>query len=513
MSGAVWVGLCILLGALILEIFAPNKFAEGFQVVAETTMEGASPSTESTLFTNMIQRRTDVGFGREEAGYFQDRRYFAGYADVQRYGVFNDFCRMIVPGKDEGKAVFACALAGTVGGSPSAFRTHKVEDGFRISRDDYMRDIVKDGRQAYCRILKGSDKTYQPLCMRATETGFNYKDELDTDPPEEILTLLDFYSGCQMWLRFRDDMKDSVEKAVVQFAGGMRIDETPRPTITQGLYFNGKDQFVRLGDTQELSLGNVIKMRSIRAFSVWVKFDEFTNNAHIFDFGDGPGVNNVFLGIVGKGEGGDDENALRPGSKCPPTTIPDAPSGAQFCQEMTPQDLYSTSAANVEDYTCPGFEDSPRKLDPIQTKKVGAPAVNATRATLIYEVWEQKLRKVQMKVNRAIPVQKWTHIVVTAKNMDAMRPDINIYVNGNLISTKEQGYLPQAKVTSNNYLGKSNWANDFSGYELRDELFSGSMFDFRMYSSALPEAKIKRILQWGVNKLGMDNSFTSVVSS
>jgi hypothetical protein len=49
--------------------------------------------------------------------------------------------------------------------------------------------------------------------------------------------------------------------------------------------------------------------------------------------------------------------------------------------------------------------------------------------------------------------------------------------------------------------------------KLRDELFSGSMFDFRMYSSALPEAKIKRILQWGSNKLGMDNSFTSVVSS
>jgi hypothetical protein len=216
------------------------------------------------------------------------------------------------------------------------------------------------------------------------------------------------------------------------------------------------------------------------------------------------------MGIIGKGEGGDDPNELRPGSKCPETTIPTGASGAQFCQEMTPQDLYSTSSANVDDYTCPGFEDFPRKMDPIQTKKVAPSDVNATRATLVYEVWEKKLRKVQIKVNRAIPIQKWTHIVVTAKNMDAMRPDLNVYVNGNLVSTKEQGYLPQAKVTSNNYLGKSNWANDFSGYELRDELFSGSMFDFRMYSSALPEVKIKRILQWGANKLGMDNSFSSV---
>jgi hypothetical protein len=152
----------------------------------------------------------------------------------------------------------------------------------------------------------------------------------------------------------------------------------------------------------------------------------------------------------------------------------------------------------------------PRKTEPIQTKPVGALAANATRATLQYEVWENKLRKVQIKVNKAIPLGKWTHIVVTAKNMDAMRPDLNVYINGNLAFTQEQGYLPQAKVTSNNYLGKSNWANNLSGYELRDELFNGSIFDFRMYSAHLPEAKIKRIIQWGSRRLGMDNSFSSV---
>jgi hypothetical protein len=91
-----------------------------------------------------------------------------------------------------------------------------------------------------------------------------------------------------------------------------------------------------------------------------------------------------------------------------------------------------------------------------------------------------------------------------------MRPDIQVYVNGNLAFTQPAGYLPQAKITSNNYLGKSNWMNDASSYELRDELFSGSMFDFRMYSSPLPESKVKRILQWGMGKLGMDNSFSSV---
>jgi hypothetical protein len=79
------------------------------------------------------------------------------------------------------------------------------------------------------------------------------------------------------------------------------------------------------------------------------------------------------------------------------------------------------------------------------------------------------------------------------------------------MAVKEEGFLPQAKVTSNNYLGKSNWANQESPYELRDELFSGAMFDFRMYDAPMSETKIKRTLQWGMGKLGLDNSFASVV--
>jgi hypothetical protein len=151
-------------------------------------------------------------------------------------------------------------------------------------------------------------------------------------------------------------------------------------------------------------------------------------------------------------------------------------------------------------------------MAPIQTKPPPTPSVNAGRATLIYEVWDQKLRKVQIKVNRAIPLGQWTHILIAAKTSDAMRPDLNVIINGNLVFTQAQGYLPQAKITSHNYLGKSNWANDSSMYELRDELFHGSIFDFRMYSSVVSETKGKRILQWGLGKLGLDNSYASTVS-
>lgn len=503
MSGTVWIGLCILLGALVLEIFAPIQLMEGFQRLSE----GGPDTPPQNILTNLITRRGDTGIGLEQGGIMQDRRYFAGYADVERYGVKNDFCRMVTlsDASDKDSLFFACALAGTKG-TTIGFRTETVKDGFKVSRDDYMRDIAKEGRDAYCRIIQ-KDGVYQPMCRRAMDFRFSARDEMDPNPPEEIKTLSDFYSGCEMWLRMRDDLVDYMGRAVVQTAGGLKLDETPNPTVTNGLYFNGKDQFVRLGDTDELSLGNRVKMRTVRAFSVWVKFDKFTNNAHIFDFGDGAGINNIFLGILGKGDG---EEAIRPPSKCPETTIPTERSGAQFCPEIRAQTLYETSAADVEHWECKNPSVFPKKMEAIQTRPV-AGGNGGSRATLIFEMWDQKLRKVQIKVNRAIPLGQWTHILITAKTMDAMRPDLNVIINGNLVFTQENAYLPAAKVTSNNYFGKSNWSNDFSSYDLRDELFQGSMFDFRMYSSLVSETKGKRILQWGMGKLGLDNSFASVI--
>lgn len=526
MSGAVWIGLFLLLGTLVLELVAPKRLREGFQALGSASnlltdqstsgpaATGLSPRIDQPNFlTNLLNRRGDVGIGIEQAGYYQDKRYFLGYADVQRYGVKNDFCRMVTRSDttDPGELFFACALAGTSVSDTTQYSTEKVSAGFRISRDDYMRDIIGDGRDAYCRILKAKDGAYLPHCRRAQDTGFSRKDEIDPEPSEQIKTLMDFYSGCELWLRLRDDLLDYMGKGIIQVAGGSVIDQTPNPTVTQGLTLNGVDQYLRFGDTDELSLGNRVSMRSVRAFSVWVKFEEFTNNAHVFDFGDGAGINNVFLGILGKGDA-DDGNELRPGAKCPETTIPQGEVGAQFCPEIRAQTLYETSAAAVEQWECKNPSVLARKMAPIQTKPPAMPTKDATRATLVYEVWDQKLRKVQIKVNRAIPLGEWTHILITAKNSDAMRPDLNVIINGNLVFTQEQGYLPQAKVTSHNYLGKSNWANDFSVYELRDELFKGSIFDFRMYSSPVSETKGKRILQWGLGKLGLDNSYASTVS-
>lgn len=505
MSGTLWIGLCLFLGVLILELVAPDKLTEGFQTIIPSTEPVKPARRQENALSALVQARMDVGPGREQKGYIQDKRYFSGYVDVQRFGMKKDFCRMISSG-DEKDTFFACALAGTKTSSPYAFRTVSVREGLRLSRDDYMRDIIKDGRDAYCRILKFTDSTYQPLCLRALDTRFHRREEIDPDPPEDVKTLLDFYSGCQMWLRLRDDLLDYVDNAVLQYAGSLAIQQVPNPSVTRGLYFNGIDQFVRLGDTEDLVLGNKIKMRTVRAFSLWVYFDEFTNNAHIFDFGDGPGRNNVFLGILGKGEAGDEPAELRPGPKCPETTVPRAPVGAQWVPEMTPQELLETTAANVDEYICDDFEVQARRLDPSSTRRP-LPTGPATRATLLFEIWDTRFRKVQIKVNRAVPLKAWTHIVVTAANMDAMRPDLQVWINGNIVFVQESGYLPQAKTTSHNYLGKSNWANAESEYELRDELFKGSLFDFRMYNTNLSETKIKRTLQWGMEKLGLNSSF------
>ena len=517
LRGPLWIAFVALLLLLMMELVAPERVKEGFQWVSftEQDIKPAELTTiipSNSIFAQAFKRRSDVGPMKEGGGaqFTADKRYFAGYTDVQGIGVPNDYCRVVFPsGAKEAESFFACALAGTDGLSTVDFRTKSVNKGFVLSRDDYMKIITPNGRNAYCRIIKNGAE-FMPMCAVPGLTSFGDQDMLDTEPPDDIKTLVDFYRDCRMWLRFYDDMDDYMKKGtILQVAGGAAVAEfPPRPTITRALQFNGVDQFIRFGDSRDLSLGNMGSLRSVRAFSVWVKFDEFTNNAHIFDFGDGAGKNNVFLGILGKGDPDSAAgNSLRPGTVCEESTVPGPGSGAQFCPELRAEDLYRISSANVDEFVCTGPEihADPEKAQQLQTRKQVKVDPNAkrSRATLLYEVWDSTLRAMQIKINQAIPVGQWTHIVITAANMDAMRPNIMVYINGNYTYTKNNGCLPQAAVTQKNYFGKSNWADNSSAYELRDELLSGSIFDFRMYTSALSETKIKRILQWGMDKLGL----------
>ncbi len=454
--------------------------------------------------SRFLPKRGDVGEFDEERGWRRDDRFFADWADIQRLGVKNDFCRMVEPenSSDPKEAFFACALAGTENLSGTEFRTEKVGDGFKRSRDDYMNDITKSGRQDYCRILKNSDGSFQPMCRRALDRKFGKKDVIDSNPPKTIKTMLDFYDGIIMWLRMRDDLVDYAGNLLVSTTGDLTIDETPKLSTTEGLKFNGSNQFLRLGENHSMEFGDNLSLRSMRAVSLWVYFDEFTNNAHIFDFGSGPGNNNIFLGIVGRGNPSIDMNEIRK-SLCENTsTIPDAPSGAQPVPEMSPQKLMKTTSANVDEFECPDSEVSPRKLKHPFTRAVPANG-DAVTTDLIYEIWDGQQRKMRIKIPNAVKLKTWTHIAITAANMDAFRPDINVYVNGCFALKFPNGFLPQSSFTTHNYIGKSNWTNVTSQYENRDELFKGAIFDFRVYNTMMGLQKIQDTVRWGSKLLGI----------
>jgi hypothetical protein len=175
---------------------------------------------------------------------------------------------------------------------------------------------------------------------------------------------------------------------------------------------------------------------------------------------------------------------------------------------MRAPDALLSSSGNIDEYTCTGSESKvdPAQAEPISvTKPKKKTGMQTSRATLLFEIWDSRLRKMQLKINGAIPKGEWAHIAITARGMDAMRPDILVYVNGELLYTQEAGFLPQNAITQINYIGKSNWTDAAGEYELRDELFKGSIFDFRMYNASVSEQKLKKMVHWGKKILGLQD--------
>jgi len=487
--------LVLVVSVYIIEAFSPSFLTEGFSNLPRTS-----------YWSQFTAPRSDIDEQKEIESYIRDPRFFQGYADVTRLGVSYDFCRVLATRGESKNRFFACALSGTDGLESTTFRTEGEKDGFRLSVDDYMRDINNDGRDDYCRILKWKDGTYQPVCARATDTGFDSREVIDPQPPQEIQTLVDFYQDCVLWLRFFNDLEDRIGNVKLSLTGGVEIDETlPKTKPTEALQITGDEQFLRLSDAADLSLGAKVPLRSVRAWMVWVYFDEFTNNAKIFDFGNGAGRDNVFLGILGKGDTQVEAEDIRP-LLCrnqDTETLPTGKSGAQPVDEMPPAEAMKQSNANVNEYVCKGFEVSPRRLPPSTITPIHTQTFDTKTATLLFEIWDKQARKMRIKVSKAIPLQRWTHICVTAKSMDAFRPDYAVYINGEKVYEKESGWLPATSSMTNCYLGKSNWTNASSQYENRDEGFRGRIFDFRAYRRNLSEGFVDDCVTWGKEKLDL----------
>jgi len=514
-----FITVLVLALVLFIDIWKPFGFLEGF----------ASGPGSNQFMMMYFPRRGDISFGTDEATYEQENRHVMGYVDVQGLGVNHDFCRMVVPkGQSEENMFFACALAGTENLLSTSFRTPSVKDGFETSRDDYMRDADKDGKTDYCAVVKVKG-AFEAQCYRALTTTFDTKQFIDTDPPEDIADILYFYEGIMFWFRFIDDMKDYAQNLITFTSGNLGIDEVnvkilpsqllegnkndttnlnERVQVTRGLKFNGVNQFIRLGDSRDMSFGSVIYLPVMKSLCFWVYFDEFTNNAHIIDFGNGAGIDNVFLGIVGRGDPSIADGSLIRKNPCENSdfnnVLPDKPSGPQPVPDMTPQELM-LSTANVDEYTF-DKEVRPRDLPTLKPFKADASVkseAQAEYATLIWEVWSGKLRMEHVNVLKAFKLRRWTHCCITTGSGDAVRPSLQIWIDGIKMLEKNGTHMPQVGITSNNYLGKNNWQNDESQYENKPELFKGGLFDVRGYKQPMNKKKLEKTIEWGKKRLGI----------
>jgi len=276
------------------------------------------------------------------------------------------------------------------------------------------------------------------------------------------------------------------------------VDESvPNPEVTQGLTFNGIDQYLRIGDDRHLHFGNSVQLRNIRAVMMWVKFDQFTNNAHIFDFGNGDGIDNVFLGIMGRGDSpasasfGEEEGLLNAATQKPTEELSIKLYRREVDAEGKTLDTEPVCLTDVK---------VPPKTIP---KVAGKHGVQPSTAPLLYEVWEKSHRKMQIRLDGFFPKGEWVHLCITAKDNKSLRPDLQVYRNGELMYTEFDGWLPQRSDTTQNYIGKSNWQDVTSLYENKDELFKGALFDFRMYRGALAKETVIDSYQWGKKLLGI----------
>ena len=472
-------------------------------------MEGFTDGVVPEFFGKYFPRRYDVVPGQlqEEDGWLRNTKYFEGYVDLQRLGYKGDFCRVVEKENNPESRIMACALAGQEGLDSLTYRTESQRAGMRFSRDDYFRDVNKDGRDDYGRILKMSpapNDKWQAMVVLAGYSRFKQTEEMqDNSPPANIADLLWFYEGVMVWYRFIDDMLDYAENTQIQIAGSAKVNEEEKLTIVEGLRFNmidsadstvqsSMDQFLKIGENAKLEYDTIVELRQLRAISVWVYFHEFTSNARIFDFGNGAGHDNVLLGIEGKGN---TISAFGKLGKRP--TEENLVCQGKAAEELSPQVYMLTSEANVNNFDCKTAAPIPSMYPENEDEGEVDP-----RANLLFEIWDSQQRKMRIRVVNAIPLKKWTHIAITTTDGSSFRPTWQVYIDGKNVYEQADGHMPLKSYTTMNYIGKSNWESETAQYQDADQRLRGALFDFRLYRLPMSASKIERTVQWGKKKLG-----------
>lgn len=508
----IYTALALVIIIVVWEWLRNKSFNEGFT-------DGVVPE----FFNRYFPRRYDVvpGQEREGDGWIRNTRYFEGYVDVQRLGYKGDFCRVVEKEDMPDSRIMACALAGQEGLDALTFRTDPMRAGMRFSRDDYFRDVTGEKRDAYCRVLKtkkSPNDTWEALCVPAGITRFKqHADVKDNSPPQNIQDILWFYEGVMVWYRWFDDMLDYAENTQIMRAGDLKLDEEPKKVKTDGLGFNRlpevtaapaagalavndtkppMDQYLKIGENAALEFDTIVQLRNLRAISVWVYFDEFSNNARILDFGNGAGKDNILLGIEGRGN---TMGAMTTMNARPAAT--NAVCRAKPVAEVSPQNFLASTDANIEEWDCPAPQDVATTYPEDDFTSTGAATAN-----LLFEIWDAQQRKMRMRVLNCIPLKQWTHVALTTTDGTSIRPTWHVYINGIKKFEEPNGHLGQTSYVTNNYIGRSNWESVSSQYADADERFRGAMFDFRLYRAPMSASKVQRTVSWGRNLLGIDQT-------
>jgi hypothetical protein len=502
MEWMIYTVLILLLIIVLWEWFYGHLLYEGY--------EGTIPA----YFGKFFPQRSDVVPGQleEQDGYVRNKRYTEAYADIQGLGYKADFCRVVERPDDPGSRRVVCALAGQEGLDTFAYSSKSARAGLRFSRDDYYRDVNGDKKDDYCRILKVKEApldAWEARCIPAGLIEFKNEFELtDSKPPPDIADLLFFFEGIMVWYRFLDDMVDYAENSKLALAGEIEMDETPKardpPPSVEGLAINKvpavtdekppAEQFIRIGENDKLEWNSKVRLRDLRAVSVWVYYDEFTQNAPIFDFGNGAGKDNVRLAIEGKGNRA---------TKLQGVMKPQPDEFAKVCNtkaavEVSPKLYLATSDANVDEYECKG----PEPVESTYPEDDAAEEAGPPSANLIFEIWDTQQRKMRIRAMNAIPLKQWCHVVVTTTDASSFRPTWQVYIDNKKVLEHEDGHMPLNSYTTLNYIGKSNWEDVGVGqYDDQDERFRGSLFDFRLYRLPMSSAKIAKTYAWGHARL------------
>jgi hypothetical protein len=508
--------ILFLLGAVVVwEILRSRAFREGF-----TDGDGVPD-----YFGKYFPRRYDVTPGQtdEGDGWVRNPRYAEAYVDIQGLGYKGDFCRVVEKKGQPETRMVACALAGQEGLDSLSYRSQSARAGLRFSRDDYFRDVNGDGRDDYGRILKVAPAPGDRWEARAVLAGLEQfkrgggedggmAEVPDNDPPPHIKDLLFFFEGIMVWYRWFDDMLDYAENTQLRIAGDAAVEELARPTKTKGLELNRvpdiaaeeggeeekapAEQFLKIGENARLEFENIVQLRQLRAVSVWAFFDEFSNNARIFDFGNGAGKDNVLLGIEGRGN---TDAASAFGKLKVRPDASNAVCSATPAPELAPRVFMESTDANVNDWVCPG----PGPVDSTYPEDETEPTALPPTANLLFEIWDSQQRKMRVRVLDAIPLKRWVHIAVTTTDATSLRPTWEVYIDGKKVYTEPDGHMALKSYVNSNYIGRSNWEGITSQYLDADERFRGALFDFRLYRAPMGASKIAKTHKWGLEKLGL----------